>query len=72
MSEEIEVAFGGPEEAGDGEVAATSATPDTFSKSAIRIVYQTNNFFVPQIQDLIVKGEALKKLYGDVLELSAQ
>ena len=28
MSEEIEVAFGGPEEAGAGEVAATSATPD--------------------------------------------
>ena len=35
MSEEIEVAFGGPEEAVDGEVAATSATPDIFSKKRV-------------------------------------
>ena len=35
MSEEIEVAFGGPEEAVDGEVAATSATPDIFSQKRV-------------------------------------
>ena len=34
--------------------------PDEFfAKSAFRIVYQTNNFFLPQIRDLIDKGEVL-------------
>jgi len=30
-----------------------------FAKNAFRIVYQTNNFFLPQIRDLIDKGEVL-------------
>jgi hypothetical protein len=34
--------------------------PDEFfAKNAFRIVYQTNNFFLPQIKDLIDKGEVL-------------
>ncbi|WP_263769392.1 DUF262 domain-containing protein [Propionivibrio soli] len=34
--------------------------PDEFfSKNAFRIVYQTNNFFLPQLRDLIEKGEIL-------------
>lgn len=34
--------------------------PDEFfAKSAFRIIYQTNNFFLPQIKDLIDKGEVL-------------
>lgn len=34
--------------------------PDEFfAKNAFRIVYQTNNFFLPQIKDLIEKGEVL-------------
>lgn len=34
--------------------------PDAFfAKNAFRIVYQTNNFFLPQIRDLIDKGEVL-------------
>ncbi len=34
--------------------------PDEFfAKNAFRIVYQTNNFFLPQIRDLIDKGEIL-------------
>lgn len=34
--------------------------PDEFfAKNAFRIVYQTNNFFLPQIRDLIDKGEVL-------------
>ncbi|MCH8616354.1 DUF262 domain-containing protein [Sphingomonas sp. SM33] len=37
-----------------------SRDPDEFfAKSAFRIVYQTNNFFLPQIRDLIDKGEVL-------------
>jgi Protein of unknown function DUF262 len=34
--------------------------PDTFfSKNAFRMVYQTNNFFLPQVKDLIDRGEVL-------------
>lgn len=34
--------------------------PDEFfAKNAFRIIYQTNNFFLPQIKDLIDKGEVL-------------
>lgn len=39
---------------------ALSVDPDEFfAKSAFRIIYQTNNFFLPQIRDLIEKGEVL-------------
>jgi hypothetical protein len=30
-----------------------------FSKNAFRVVYQTNNFFIPQLRDLVTKGEVL-------------
>lgn len=30
-----------------------------FAKNAFRIIYQTNNFFLPQLKDLIDKGEVL-------------
>ncbi|MEO5933211.1 MAG: DUF262 domain-containing protein [Duganella sp.] len=30
-----------------------------FAKNAFRIIYQTNNFFLPQLRDLIDKGEVL-------------
>lgn len=34
--------------------------PDAFfAKNAFRVVYQTNNFFLPQIRDLVDKGEVL-------------
>lgn len=40
--------------------AALQQDPDEFfAKNAFRIVYQTNNFFLPQIKDLIDKGEVL-------------
>jgi len=51
-----------------GEEDAPEAAPvenhrldpdDFFAKNAFRIVYQTNNFFLPQIRDLIEKGEVL-------------
>lgn len=39
---------------------AKQADPDEFfAKNAFRIVYQTNNFFLPQLKDLIDKGEVL-------------
>ncbi len=42
------------------DVSTVGADPDEFfAKSAFRIVYQTNNFFLPQIHDLIEKGEVL-------------
>ncbi|MBD8548653.1 DUF262 domain-containing protein [Sphingomonas sp. CFBP 8760] len=38
----------------------TRIDPDQFfASSAFRVVYQTNNFFLPQIKDLIDKGEVL-------------
>lgn len=34
--------------------------PDSFfAKNAFRIIYQTNNFFLPQLRDLIDRGEVL-------------
>ncbi|WP_315759113.1 MULTISPECIES: DUF262 domain-containing protein [unclassified Bradyrhizobium] len=37
-----------------------ASDPDGFfAKNAFRIIYQTNNFFLPQIRDLIDKGEVL-------------
>lgn len=34
--------------------------PDEFfSKHTFRVVYQTNNFFLPQVRDLVTKGEVL-------------
>jgi len=57
----IEVVMGESEEI--GEVAAPESShvdPDEFfAKNAFRMVFQTNNFFLPQIRDLIEKGEVL-------------
>ena len=54
----IDVVLGDAEE--EEEAATKSTDPDKyFAKNAFRMVYQTNNFFLPQIQDLIVKGEIL-------------
>lgn len=50
----------------DGDDEVDISTPDIkqdpdefFSKNAFRIIYQTNNFFLPQLRDLIDKGEVL-------------
>ncbi len=52
LGEEDEAELLTPEEPG--------VDPDSFfAKNAFRIVYQTNNFFLPQIKDLIDKGEVL-------------
>ncbi|RYG63388.1 DUF262 domain-containing protein, partial [bacterium] len=57
----VEVIFGETDEI--PEVIAKgspSVDPDEyFAKNAFRIFFQTNNFFLPQIRDLIDKGEVL-------------
>jgi len=48
------------EESEDAQPDNSTSDPDEFfAKNAFRIVYQTNNFFLPQIRDLIDKGEVL-------------
>lgn len=60
MEDDIEVLD--MDEQGDDEA---STTPDTvspdefFAKHAFRVVYQTNNFLLPQLRDLVSKGEVL-------------
>ena len=50
----------GEEESLDVEKPTIEDDPETFfAKNAFRMVYQTNSFFLPQIQDLIKKGEVL-------------
>ena len=56
----IHVLMGGPEEpveAGTGRARVDA--DEFFAKNAFRMVYQTNNFFLPQIRDLIDRGEVL-------------
>ncbi len=57
----VEIVMGGMED--DADVSTPDAKhqdPDEFfAKNAFRIVYQTNNFFLPQLKDLIDKGEVL-------------
>lgn len=57
----VEVMMGEPD--AESEVEPTEKgkpNPDEFfAKNAFRVVYQTNNFFLPQIRDLIDKGEVL-------------
>ncbi|EIF32144.1 hypothetical protein BCh11DRAFT_07725 [Burkholderia sp. Ch1-1] len=57
----IEVMMGEPEDNSEALVAdAHHQNPDEFfAKNAFRMIYQTNNFFLPQIKDLIDKGEVL-------------
>jgi hypothetical protein len=57
----VEIVMGELED--DSDVASpddAQQDPDEFfAKSAFRIVYQTNNFFLPQVRDLIDRGEVL-------------
>ena len=56
----IDIEMGELEDAQDIEAKPTPVDPDEFfAKNAFRIVYQTNNFFLPQIRDLVDKGEVL-------------
>ena len=54
---DIEVEFG-TEDGADEVANAPRQDPDEFlAQNSFRIVYQTNNFFLPQISDMIKKGE---------------
>ena len=56
----IDVVMGGPEEPVEPSVGRTRVNADEFfAKNAFRVVYQTNNFFLPQLRDLIDRGEVL-------------
>lgn len=57
----VDVEMGAPEDLEESSAVDLQATdPDEFfAKNAFRIVFQTNNFFLPQIRDLIDKGEVL-------------
>lgn len=57
---DIEVVMGEPEDSPETPSVEAQQDPDEFfAKNAFRIVYQTNNFFLPQLRDLIDKGEVL-------------
>jgi hypothetical protein len=56
---EIDVDFG-DEDIVEVEAPDQAQDPDDFlAKNSFRIVYQTNNFFLPQIRDMIEKREAI-------------
>ena len=56
----IDVMMGGPQEPVEASVGRTRVNADEFfAKNAFRIVYQTNNFFLSQLRDLIDRGEVL-------------
>lgn len=55
------VNMGAPEDE-DEALPSPTTNPDPdefFAKHAFRIIYQTNNFFLPQVKDLVEKGDVL-------------
>lgn len=60
MVEAVDVIIDESETEPDVEQPASKEDPDVFfAKNAFRIIYQTNNFFLPQLRDLIDRGEVL-------------
>lgn len=56
----VDVDLGEMDEVDDTVVAIDNRDPDDFlAKNAFRVVYQTNNFLLPQIRDMIDRGEAI-------------
>ena len=56
----VDVVMGGPEESSEASAGRSRVNADEFfEKNAFRMVYQTNNFFLPQLRDLIDRGEVL-------------
>jgi hypothetical protein len=51
----------GVEEAEEAEETPESVVSpeEFFAKHAFRVIYQTNNFFLPQVKDLVTKGDIL-------------
>lgn len=60
MVDTVDVIIDESESEFDVEQPASREDPDAFfAKNAFRIIYQTNNFFLPQLRDLIDRGEVL-------------
>lgn len=56
----VEVDLGGPFDIDDLPLLEDTRDPDEFlAQNAFRIVYQTNNFLLPQIRDMIRQREAI-------------
>jgi hypothetical protein len=56
----VDVDLGETEDSDEIAVAIDNRDPDDFlAKNAFRVVYQTNNFLLPQIRDMIDRGEAI-------------
>lgn len=58
---EQNITIAGIEEADENEIPQVSKIPpdEFFAKHAFRVVYQTNNFLLPQLKDLVSKGDVL-------------
>ncbi|HQS81466.1 MAG TPA: DUF262 domain-containing protein [Thiobacillus sp.] len=56
-----DLVIAGIEEADESETPQISKIPpdEFFAKHAFRVVYQTNNFLLPQLKDLVSKGDVL-------------
>lgn len=62
MANDVDVIIDEFEQESDGDAQPQVAREDPdafFAKNAFRIIYQTNNFFLPQLRDLIDRGEVL-------------
>jgi hypothetical protein len=56
----VEVDFGNEEESGEGQESLLQVDPEEFlAQNAFRIVYQSNNFFLPQIRHMIEAGDVI-------------
>lgn len=56
----IEIDFGNEEEAAVAQEDLDQIDPDEFlAQNAFRIVYQSNNFFLPQVRHMIETGQAI-------------
>lgn len=60
LAEEIEESENSPEsQANDTPVASDEDIDNQLGSQPFRVVYQTNNFLLPQIRDLIIDGDAV-------------
>ena len=55
----IDVEFGDDEQVEERDQEAPQDPDEFLAQNSFRIVYQTNNFFLPQIRDMIEKPEAI-------------
>ena len=56
---ETTVEFGDQEETTEAPPRASQDPDEFLARNSFRIVYQTNNFFLPQIRDMIAQGDTI-------------